>query len=145
MEADAAEKLLDELVALARDAGDLGDVGADLGLDDAEAVLGLLPLLGLGQVQLQEAPQLVGHDPCTRNGVRKKNKKKEKKHESRLSWRRRRKNARGPSEMALHWLRASTAEEKGVKAASLTALPKRSRSTTEARTASTLCPISSMP
>uniref|UniRef100_A0A0D3FIH9 Uncharacterized protein n=1 Tax=Oryza barthii TaxID=65489 RepID=A0A0D3FIH9_9ORYZ len=47
--------------------------------------------------------------------------------------------------MALHWLRASTAEEKGVKAASLTALPKRSRSTTEARTASTLCPISSMP
>lgn len=76
MEADAAKKLLDELVALARDAGDLGDVGADLGLDDAEAVLGLLPLLGLGQVQLQEAPQLVGHDPCTRNGVRKKKTKK---------------------------------------------------------------------
>lgn len=64
VEADAAEQLLDELVALAGDTGDLGDVGADLWLDDAEAVLGLLPLLGLGQVQLQEAPQLIGHDSC---------------------------------------------------------------------------------
>ena len=64
VETDAAKQLLDELVALAGDAGDLGDMGADLWLDDAEAVLGLLPLLGLGQIQLQEAPQLIGHDPC---------------------------------------------------------------------------------
>ena len=63
VEADDQKKLLDELVALAQDASDHGDVGADLGLDDAEAVLGLLPLLGLGQVQLQGAPRLVGHDP----------------------------------------------------------------------------------
>lgn len=64
VKADAAEQLLDKLVALARDASDLRDVGTDLGLNDAEAVLGLLPLLGLGQVQLQEAPQFVGHDTC---------------------------------------------------------------------------------
>jgi len=63
VEADTAEQLLDELIALAGDAGDLGDVGADLGLDDAEAVFGLLPLLGLRQVQLQEAPQFISHDP----------------------------------------------------------------------------------
>lgn len=65
MKADATEQLLDKLVALARDAGDLSDVGADLWLDDAEAVLGLLPLLRLRQVQLQEAPQLISHDTCS--------------------------------------------------------------------------------
>jgi hypothetical protein len=65
VETDASEQLLDELVALAWDAGDLGDVRADLRLDNTETVLGLLPLLGLGQVQLQEAPQLVSHDACS--------------------------------------------------------------------------------
>jgi hypothetical protein len=64
VETDASEQLLDELVALAWDAGDLGDVRADLRLDNTETVLGFLPLLGLGQVQLQEAPQLVSHDAC---------------------------------------------------------------------------------
>lgn len=63
MEADTAEQLLDELVALAGYAGDLGDVGANLWLDDAEAVFSLLPFLRLRQVQFQEAPQLIGHDP----------------------------------------------------------------------------------
>ena len=70
VEADTAEQLLDELVALTGDAGDLGDVGADLGLDNAEAVFGLLPLLRLRQVQLQEAPQLIGHDSWPRERKR---------------------------------------------------------------------------
>jgi hypothetical protein len=140
VETDATEQLLDKVVALAGDAGDLGDVGADLWLDDTEAVLGLLPLLGLGQVQLQEAPQLIGHDPCPK--IRPNSASKRMRLAVRLYH-----EAGGsrPSEMALHWLSASTAEEKGLKAVSLTALPKRSRSRTEERTASTLWPISSMP
>ena len=47
--------------------------------------------------------------------------------------------------MALHWLRASTAERKGVNLASLTALLNRLRSSRVGRTASTVCPILRMP
>jgi hypothetical protein len=41
-------------------------MGPDLGLHDPDAVLSLLPLLHLGQIELQEAPQLISHNPCTR-------------------------------------------------------------------------------
>jgi hypothetical protein len=61
----SSEKLLDELIALAGDPSGLRDVGANFGLHDADAIPGFLPLLHLGQVELQEVPQLVGHDPCT--------------------------------------------------------------------------------
>lgn len=38
-------------------------MGPDLGLHDPDAVLSLLPLLHLGQIELQEAPQLISHNP----------------------------------------------------------------------------------
>ena len=63
VQAHCTKKLLYVLVRLAGDPGGLRDVGANLGLRDADAELGLLPLLHLGQVELQEVPQLVGHDP----------------------------------------------------------------------------------
>jgi hypothetical protein len=58
--ADAAQQLADRLVGDARDAGRLLDGAAELGLKDAELVLGLLDVLGLGQVGLEEVAQLVG-------------------------------------------------------------------------------------
>lgn len=50
-----------------------------------------------------------------------------------------------PSETALHCLRASSAEVKGLKERSLTTLPNLFKSETEFRTASVFCPISSRP
>ena len=61
----SSEQLLDELVTLAGDTRSLRDVRPNLGLHDTETVLRFLPLFYLGQVELEEVPQLVGHDPCT--------------------------------------------------------------------------------